>query len=625
MMPGKRWILLAAGLIAGALLGEAVKLLWLPELGFGWSVMVTAVFSIGAGWSALALDERVIRGAEQHQLRQAELEEQVLRLNQELVMRSQAQNSELARLNVELALQIAMLQQTEEIARSNEERFRNMADHIQDGLTIIENGLLVYVNQRAYEIFGADPDGSLAQRIQHFALAEEQQRLQPVIDQAALGGELPREIQYWIERSDGTRACIREHYSTSQTEGRQRTFVITSDVTERMQAYQHLEQAVDDRTRQLLTVLEVSKRIVSTLELEPLLHLILDQIQEIIPYSGAAIFTLEEDRLELAAYLVPELSTTMRALTLQVENTGQFKPVIVDKQVVIIDDVEGHSPLAQAYEETTGKQPNGLFSYARSWIGIPLVIHERVMGILSLTHKQPGYYQQTHAHLAQSVTYQVAVAIENARLYEKAQNLATLEERNRIARELHDSVTQLLYGISLYCTATSRALRSENYAQVAENLVEIKDNALQALREMRLLILELNPPMLQKKGLVAALQSSLEVIEARTGLETALDVDGIDRLPHAVEPELYRIAMEALNNLVRYSHARKVTVNLQSRGGWVFMEICDNGVGFNLEKARQGAGMGLPGMEQRAAQIGGRLEISSKPGEGTVIRVEAPL
>jgi signal transduction histidine kinase len=224
-----------------------------------------------------------------------------------------------------------------------------------------------------------------------------------------------------------------------------------------------------------------------------------------------------------------------------------------------------------------------------------------------------------------TIANQIAVAIENARLYEQAQNLAALEERHRIARELHDSVTQLLYGICLYSTATSRSLRSSNIVQVEENLGEIKDNALQALQEMRLLILELDSPMLQKSGLVAALQSSLEVIETRTGLETELKIEQVAGLPQVIETELYRIAMEALNNLVRYARAKKVTVELRAYDSRVYMEICDNGIGFDLSQARTNGGMGLHNMEQRVRQIGGRLDIYSSPGSGSRICVDAPL
>jgi signal transduction histidine kinase len=372
-------------------------------------------------------------------------------------------------------------------------------------------------------------------------------------------------------------------------------------------------------------VLDVSRRIVSTLELEPLLNLILDQIQTVIPFSGAAIFTLDDSKLQAAAYQVPHLSHQNQPLYLSLDHAGPYRQVIVNQKVLIIDDVKGDTPLLRAIHESAGSLQVPSFGHARSWIGIPLIVRDQVTGLLSLTHSEPNYYTQRHARVAMTIANQVAVAIENARLYEKSQNLAVIEERSRIARELHDSVTQLLYGICLYCTATSRAIRGGNSTQVEQNLAEIKDDALQALQEMRLLILELNPPMLQKEGLAAALQASLEAIETRTGLETELKTDGIQRLPRAVEAQLYRIAMEALNNLVRYAQAKKVTVELRSGDDWIWMEIRDNGVGFDVATARTSGGMGLHSMEERARQLKGRLEVVSQPGSGTRILVEAPV
>jgi signal transduction histidine kinase len=161
--------------------------------------------------------------------------------------------------------------------------------------------------------------------------------------------------------------------------------------------------------------------------------------------------------------------------------------------------------------------------------------------------------------------------------------------------------------------------------RVRENLIEIKENALQALQEMRLLILELDPPLLQKYGLVAALEASLESIESRAGLETVLKTDGMTRLPSAIEPDLYRIAMEALNNLVRYARAKKVIVDLQIVSDWAVLDIRDNGVGFDVEYVQKRGGLGIHNMKQRAQRLGGRLDIFSTPGVGTHIKVEIPL
>lgn len=614
----RRLLVTAISLVVGLSLAEGIRRLFFPQSN-GW--ILFCLLGILAAALGLFLDLRLAAVFPGPFPPSEEIQTDLLQLNRELEERASLHQSELARLNVELTLQIARHQQAEDTARLSEERFRNLADNIQEGLSIVENGKMVYMNERVCEIFGKCPEGDLRQRVRDFATPEEAARIN-----ALLTRKSPPELQYWIRRPDGKLRCIREHYSTVRSEEGRRLFIVTSDVTERAQAYQNLEQAVGDRTRELSTVLEISQRIASTLELEPLLNLILDQIASIIPYSGAAIYTLEENsRLKVAAYQLPNLPHLAPSLSLPLEHAGRFRPVVTEKRVIIIEDVRGEPPLAQAHKSAGLAVPTALFQHSHSWIGIPLLLRGEVMGLLSLTHEQPGYYTETHTRLAQAVSHQIAVAIENARLYEQAQDLATLGERNRIARELHDSVTQLLYGISLLSTAASHSANKGNVHQAQENLTEIKDNALQALQEMRLLILELNPPLLQKHGLAAALKASLESIESRAGLETELHTDGVERLPRAIEPDVYRIAMEALNNLVRYARAKKVTVDLQTRSDWIILDIRDNGVGFDIERVRDGGGMGIHNMEQRAKRLGGRLEISSRPGEGTRIKAEIPL
>jgi PAS domain S-box-containing protein len=601
----RRILVIAASLLFGLFLTEGVKTLFSPPLDNWGSFFLTTILVLITATLGLFL------------------ETYILQLNRELEESTNQHQSELDQLNIKLSLQTAEQQQAQAIAQKSEDRFRNLAENIQEGLTILENGKVVYVNDRACQIFGDCPDGNLLDRVNRFALPEEAERLR---DSFSDPNHPPLELQYWIKRKDGEERCIREHYSLSRSNEETRIFIVTSDVTEREQAYQTLEQAVGDRTREFSTVLEISERIASTLELEPLLNLILDQIASIIPYSAAAIYTLEEGtRLKVAAYQIPSLASLPSSLTLSLEDAGPFRPAITEKRVLILEDVNREPPLSYAFKAAGIPLSPSIFYRSRSWIGIPLILRNRITGLLSLTHEEPGYYTETHARLAQAITSQIAIAIENARLYEQAQDLATLEERNRIARELHDSVTQLLYGISLYSTAASRSISKENVDRVRKNLIEIKDNALQALQEMRLLILELDPPLLQKYGLVAALKVSLESIESRAGLETMLKTDRITRLPSTIEPDLYRIAMEALNNLVRYARAKKVMVDVQIVGDWVVLDIRDNGVGFDVEYVQSSGGLGIHNMKQRAQRLGGRLEIFSTPGAGTHIKAEIPL
>src|SRR6266487_104144 len=145
------------------------------------------------------------------------------------------------------------------------------------------------------------------------------------------------------------------------------------------------------------------------------------------------------------------------------------------------------------------------------------------------------------------------LAIENTRLVAAAQDKAVLEERQRLARDLHDSVTQALYGITLHAEAATRLLASGDLATVAEYLHELQDTAQEALEEMRLLIFELRPPVLAQAGLVTALQARLDAVEGRANLETKLIADGVSILPAVVEQALYRIAQEALNNALKHA------------------------------------------------------------------------
>jgi PAS domain S-box-containing protein len=621
-------------LVVGVGLGELTHLLLLDESPAWLSMTVILVLAFGtAGLLAFAIkifqikNPTLNKNGEQveNSTRRLKLEAELFHLNQELFTRAQEQADALTRLNVELQLQMAASKQAEESSRISEERFRNMADNIQEGLTILENSRLVYQNGRACEIFGECPEGELYERIFAFAAPEERERLEPQIKATRSVGRLPGVLEYWILRNDGKRRFIREWYTSSTSNGLERIFILTSDITESKQAYQIMENAVSDRTRELSAVLDVSQRIASTLELEPLLDLILEEILTVIPFIGVALFSLVEDKLEAVAYRVPGMPPQDQPLLLTLERAEPYWKVVKEKQVLIIDDIQGDTPLARAFHDTSNSPDTFSFSHARSWIGIPLIVRDNVTGLLSLAHDQPDFYTQRHARIATTIANQIAIAIENARLYEDAQNLAVFQERHRIARELHDSVTQLLYGITLYCTATSRSIRSENLRSIEKNLIEIKDNALQALQEMRLLILELDPPSLQKSGLIEALRTSLDVIETRTGLETELMAQGINRLPRTLETELYRIALEALNNLVRYARAKKVTIELNKEWNYVYMEIRDNGIGFDTEKALQSGGMGLRNMEQRTRQIGGKFEIYSSPGEGTKIQVIAPL
>ena len=205
---------------------------------------------------------------------------------------------------------------------------------------------------------------------------------------------------------------------------------------------------------------------------------------------------------------------------------------------------------------------------------------------------------------------------------EQLERVAQLAERQRLARELHDSVTQTLYGIDLFSNATTQALSAGNTKEAIENAQQIQELSQNALGDMRLLIYELRPQILEEEGLVAALRDRLDLVEARTGFNTNIRVVDERPLDPSVEVELYAIATEALNNALKHSDAEQVSVILEYKKDSVCITIRDDGIGFDRSAPDLTKGFGLRNMEERASRMGGSFLLDSSPGAGVTVKVE---
>ncbi|MCC7355073.1 MAG: GAF domain-containing sensor histidine kinase, partial [Anaerolineae bacterium] len=384
-------------------------------------------------------------------------------------------------------------------------------------------------------------------------------------------------------------------------------------------AYQTLEQRVEERTHQLSTLLKVSHNILSTLELEPLLGLILDQLGAVVDYNGASILALEGDDLEVLAYRGPIAQGEILHHHLPLQTSPVNREVVRRRQPVIISDVRGDTPEALAFRETVGRQLQTTFSYVRSWMGIPLLVRERVIGMVSLNKDAPNYYSPPQAELALAFANQVAVAIENARLYEQAEAAAVTAERQRLARDLHDAVTQTLFAASLIAEVLPR-LWERNPDEGRRRLAELRELTRGALAEMRTLLLELRPTALTEASLGDLLRQLAEAITGRARVPIALTVEAKCPVPPDVQIALYRIAQEALNNVAKHSGANQAVVSLNCQPGKVELRISDDGRGFEMTSISPDH-LGLGIMRERAEAIGATLDIQSQPGHGTQVVV----
>ena len=505
-----------------------------------------------------------------------------------------------------------------------EAQYRSVLESTSDGLLVFDlDGSLVDLNPAAARMHGYS--------VEEFRRLEASQFIHagslPVFEQFIKTVKAGRDFHGRARdlRRDGAPFHI-EVVGTGFTYGGEaHALAVVRDITEEVEAYLLLEQRVQERTRALSLLLDISAQIATTLDQPRLLEQILDQLRQDVAYDGASVLILEGDELRNVAHRGPIPREAQAQMHLSREQAGELWEAMEGHEPLIIGDVRQNSWLAQAFRQAFGEYLNREMGYVRTWVGVPLLAQERLIGWLSLHNCEPGAYVQHHVTLAQTIANQAATAIENARLYNQAGRLAALEEGQKLARDLHDSVSQVLYGIGLGAR-TARALLDraaiapELHASLAEPLDYVLSLADAGLAEMRALIFELRPDSLEREGLVAALSRQAVALRTRHRLEVHTELCEEPVLSFEAKEALYRISQEALNNTSKHAQAQRVDIRLDVNRGEIILELTDDGVGFDPLVEYTGH-MGLNSMRERASQIGATLEIESEARKGTRVRV----
>lgn len=260
-----------------------------------------------------------------------------------------------------------------------------------------------------------------------------------------------------------------------------------------------------------------------------------------------------------------------------------------------------------------------------SFLGVPIVTPEGVIGAFYLTEKEgESDFTTADQELIQLLAAHAAIAITNARLYEQSRELSILSERNRLALELHDAVSQKLFSLVLNAEAATTLLdRDANEAR--GQVVKLQELATEALDELRALIFELRPPDLERDGLCGALRKHVEVLRRLQPAQIELEGD-LQLEPNVRrDQDVFRIAQEALQNALRHAHATHIVLRLRAEDGRLVLDVEDDGVGFDPEATDvRSRRLGLTSMEERAERLGARLEVRSAEGAGTTVHLETP-
>ncbi len=378
--------------------------------------------------------------------------------------------------------------------------------------------------------------------------------------------------------------------------------IVSIDATERANLRQNLEQRVTARTQELKMLLDIAAAANSSLNLDEMLTKALDLLVDLVGASRAGVGLVERG------------SGKWKSMILRPER--DLDPVEMAKMLQAGQAVinSGEMLYVSPSVEDGLLEPGAL---------LPLQIREQRLGILTIIGSQGGSFTKDQLELFKFIADQLSIAIENAFLFEKAEDVAIAAERNRLARELHDAVTQTLFSASLIADVLPR-IWERDIEQGQARLEELRELTSGALAEMRTLLLELRPATLLESSLAELLTQLTRAFGGRSRLPVTLTVEGKRPLPPETQVALYRIAQEALNNTVKHANASQITLKLTFLPQTVQLSIQDNGRGFNLADVRPHS-LGLGIMRERAQKIEATITIDSQIGIGTIITVNCPL
>lgn len=378
-------------------------------------------------------------------------------------------------------------------------------------------------------------------------------------------------------------------------------------------SHEFIEQRLEEQNRELAMLLSVQQAITSRLDRQNVLQMIADGAQQLTHSNGTAVYLLEGDVLRLAVlsddpdanhhsglsvgYTIP-LKQSLGRIAFE---TG--KPLLIQD---VQNDPRLHPDISQRIS-------------IHSYLGVPLMVGDKPIGLLVAVDKMEGPLTANDERILTLLASSAVIGLENARLYEEAEKSAAMAERGRLARELHDAVTQTLFSASLIAEVLPQIWETDP-EEGRRRLEQLRQSTRGALAEMRTLLLELRPTALLQAETGELFKYLVNAFSGRTPVPAKLVFEGACELPGEVKIGLYRITQEALNNIAKHAEAEEVTITFLCQPEVVTLEIHDDGIGFKPEEI-SAEHLGLKIMKERAITIGADFAIQSSPSQGTTVRV----
>lgn len=489
----------------------------------------------------------------------------------------------------------------------SEARLRQVTENIQGVLTLQDARTreMLYISPAYEAVFGRTVESLYAAPVSFLDAVrpDDREMLIAALDNQ---GEDHLDMQYRIVHPSGEERWIRMRTFPIRDEKDRvyRLAGIIEDITDlkRLTLAEHEQRMFAEALR------HAANALTSTLDMKEVLDRILSSIERVVPHNAADIMLIDDGVARVVGsrgYGEQNLEQILLTESQVVEEAAHLAYMYHRRQPLIIPDV--HSDITQF------KPSPAWFWHA--YAGVPICLKDEVLGFINLGSNTPYFFTPVHADRLEAFAEQAAIAIQNARLHEQAHHLATHQERQRLARDLHDAVSQTLFSAAITAEALARQWK-RSPDKVGRKIDDLHRLTRAALAETRAVLLELRPTALYEIPFEALVNQLVDAVQSRQKLDILARVDRKDKLPPEAKEVFYRVTQEALNNIVKHAQATEVEIRFRWQGDKAKLVISDDGQGFDSEQIAP-ISLGVSIMRERAESIGARLEISSVLGEGT--------